>query len=82
VFSLIAALLAGIGLINDPLGLIWDPTTGAVRMPNQVWLGYVLGAVVIGVVAWREKALSSTSIRDALLTPPAQDEELPAPAGA
>jgi len=41
----------------------------------------VLGAVVIGVVAWREKALSSASIREALLTPPAQDEEM-APAGA
>jgi AGZA family xanthine/uracil permease-like MFS transporter len=81
VFSLISAVLAGVGLIHDPLGLIWDPATGAVRMPNEVWIGYVLGAVVIGVVAWREKALSSASIREALLTPPAQDEEM-APAGA
>jgi adenine/guanine/hypoxanthine permease len=82
VFSLISAILAGIGLIHDPLGLIWDPSTGAVRMPNEVWIGYVFGAIVIGVVAWREKALSSTTLREALLTPPVQDEEMPAPAGA
>ena len=31
IFSLIAAVLAGVGLIHDPVGLIWDPSTGIVR---------------------------------------------------
>lgn len=75
VFSLIAALLAAIGLIHDPLGLIFDPSTGVVRAPNQVWLGYVFGAVVIGVVAWGEKQLSLKSLSDALMTPPEPDPE-------
>ena len=67
VFSMIAAILAAVGLIHDPVGLIWDPSTGIVRTPNPVWIGYVFGAIVIAAVAWRENALSSTSLRDALL---------------
>ncbi len=75
VFSLVAAVLAGIGLIHDPVGLIWDPSTGIVRQPNQVWIGYVFGALVIAAVAWREKALSMMSLREAVMTPPASDED-------
>ena len=81
VFSIIAAILAAVGLIHDPAGLIWDPSTGAVRAPNPVWIGYVFGALVIAVVAWRENALSSASLREALVTPPIAVVEL-APASA
>ena len=76
VFSMIAAVLAGIGLIHDPLGLIWDPSTGVVRQPNTVWIGYVFGALVIAVVAWREKALSALSMREAIMTPPSAEEAM------
>ncbi len=75
VFSLIGAILAGIGLIHDPVGLIWDPSTGIVRQPNTVWIGYVFGAIVIAVVAWREGALSAASMSEALRTPPEPDPE-------
>ena len=81
VFALIAMVLSAIGLIHDPLGLIWDPSTGAVRTPNTVWMGYLVGAIVLAVVAWREQALSARSMREAILTPPRSDDEL-APAGA
>ena len=76
VFSLIAAVLAGIGLIHDPVGLIWDPSTGVIRQPNEVWIGYLFGALVIAAVAWREQALSVFSMRQAVMTPPAQDEAM------
>ena len=75
VFSLISAILAAIGLIHDPIGLIFDPSTGVVRAPNQVWLGYVGGAIVIAIVAWGEKQLSMKSLSDALMTPPEPDPE-------
>ncbi len=75
VFSLIGAMLAAVGLIHDPVGLIWDPSTGIVRPPNTVWIGYVFGAIVIAVVAWREGALSSMTMRDALMTPPPAEAE-------
>ena len=75
VFSLIGAVLAAVGLIHDPVGLIWDPSTGIVRLPNTVWIGYVFGAIVIAVVAWREGALSSMTMRDAVMTPPPAEAE-------
>ena len=75
VFSLIGAVLAAVGLIHDPVGLIWDPSTGIVRQPNTVWIGYVFGAIVIAVVAWREGALSSMTMRDAVMTPPPAEAE-------
>ncbi len=76
VFALIAAALSVIGLIHDPLGLIWDPSTGVVRAPNTVWIGYVFGAIVIAVVAWREGALSSASMREAMTTAPEAEVEM------
>ena len=75
IFSLIGAVLAAVGLIHDPVGLIWDPSTGIVRLPNTVWIGYVFGAIVIAVVAWREGALSSMTMRDAVMTPPPAEAE-------
>ena len=75
VFALIGAVLAAVGLIHDPVGLIWDPSTGIVRLPNTVWIGYVFGAIVIAVVAWREGALSSMTMRDAVMTPPPAEAE-------
>ena len=76
VFSLIAAVLAGVGLINDPAGLIWDPSTGILRAPNTVWIGYVFGAIVLAVVAWREGALSAVSLREAVTTAPEAEAEM------
>ncbi|MDQ3128225.1 MAG: regulator [Chloroflexota bacterium] len=75
VFSLIGAVLAAVGLIHDPAGLIWDPSTGIVRQPNTVWIGYVFGAIVIAIVAWREGALTSATMREAVMTPPPADPE-------
>jgi AGZA family xanthine/uracil permease-like MFS transporter len=75
VFTLVAAILSAIGLIHDPAGLIWDPSTGAVRAPNTVWIGYIFGAVVLAVVAWREGALTSANLREAVTTPPEAEPE-------
>ena len=55
-YSLAAAVLAAVGLINDPKGLIFQFTDGfSMRAPNEVWIGYVLAAVVIWIVARREE---------------------------
>jgi AGZA family xanthine/uracil permease-like MFS transporter len=77
VYTIIAGVLALVGLIHDPAGLIFQVTDGAftIRTPEPVWIGYLFGALVIAAVAWREKALSSGTLRDALVTAP-QDEEL------
>jgi len=65
-----------VGLINDPGGLIWDPSTGILRAPNTVWIGYVFGAIVLAVVAWREGALSAVSMREAMTTAPETEADM------
>ena len=52
VYTLIAAILAFVGLIHDPVGLIFQVVNGSfsVRAPEPIWIGYVFAAVVIWVV--------------------------------
>jgi AGZA family xanthine/uracil permease-like MFS transporter len=82
VYTLIAGVLALVGLIHDPAGLIFQVVNGSftIRTPEPVWIGYLFGALVIAAVAWREKSLSSSSLRDALVTAPADEELSPASA--
>ena len=75
VYTLIAAVLAFVGLIHDPVGLIFQVVDGAftVRAPEPVWIGYVFAAIVIWLSAWREGHGSMADLRMALTAPP--DEE-------
>jgi len=77
VYSVIAAILAFVGLINNPAGLIFQSTgTGLTLVaPNQVWIGYLLGAVVIWTVAYREGHATAAELREALMTPPEAEPE-------
>jgi AGZA family xanthine/uracil permease-like MFS transporter len=77
VYTLIAGLLSLIGLIHDPAGLIFANVNGAwqIRAPEPVWVGYVLAAAVIATSAWRERALSMGTMRDAVMTPPEAEPE-------
>lgn len=73
VYSIFGAILAVVGLIHDPAGLIW--TAEGVRAPNQVFLGYLGVAVVIYLVAWREGHASAGEFREALTTPPQTEDD-------
>jgi AGZA family xanthine/uracil permease-like MFS transporter len=75
VYSLISAALAFVGLIHNPAGLIFQNTaTGwTLVAPNQVWIGYLLGAAVIWTVAYREGRATAAELREALTTPPEAD---------
>jgi AGZA family xanthine/uracil permease-like MFS transporter len=76
VYSLAAAILAVVGLINDPRGLIF--TSNGINTPMPVWIGYVLGAVMIWFVAVREGKGSLADISEAVTTPPPIEEAVPA----
>ncbi|GAC1668531.1 MAG: hypothetical protein NVS9B8_10930 [Candidatus Limnocylindrales bacterium] len=72
VYSVISAILAFVGLINNPAGLILQSSGSGwtIVAPNEVWIGYLLGAAVIWAVAYREGLASATELRKALTTPP------------
>ena len=72
VYSVIAAGLAFVGLIHNPNGLIFQSGANGVSLvaPNAVWVGYLLGAVVIWAVAYREGHATAAELREALTTPP------------
>jgi adenine/guanine/hypoxanthine permease len=72
VYSVAASILAFVGLIHNPAGLIFQSTgTGWTFVaPNEVWIGYLLGAVVIWAVAYREGHATAAELREALTTPP------------
>jgi AGZA family xanthine/uracil permease-like MFS transporter len=76
VYSVIGALLALVGLINDPAGLIFQAANGGItiRTPNPVFLGYLATAIVIWVVAWREGHATVAEMRAAINTPPPLEE--------
>jgi len=74
-YSVAAAGLAAVGLINDPNGLIFQFTNGfSVRAPSPVYLGYLFAAVVIWVVAWREGGVGASDLVKAVTTPPTEEE--------
>ena len=75
VYTLIAAVLALVGLIHDPAGLIFQVVDGSftLRAPEPIWIGYVFAALVIWLSAWREGHGSMADLRTALTAPP--DEE-------
>jgi AGZA family xanthine/uracil permease-like MFS transporter len=77
VYTLIAGVLALVGLIHDPAGLIFQVVNGSlsVRAPEPVWIGYVFAAVVIWVSAWREGHGSVAELRTALTAPPEEEPE-------
>jgi hypothetical protein len=79
VYSVIASVLAFVGLINNPAGLILQSGGGGWTLvaPNEVWIGYLLGAAVIWAVAYREGHATATELKLAITTPPDPD-----PAGA
>src|SRR3954471_24338009 len=56
VYSVIASVLAFVGLIHNPAGLIIQSGANGVTLvaTNEVWIGYLLGAAVIWAVAYRE----------------------------
>ncbi len=75
VYCLLAAALAAVGLIHDPLGLIFSFSGGfSIRAPSPVYLGYVFAAVVIWIVAMKEGGASPGDIMKAVTTPPTQEE--------
>jgi AGZA family xanthine/uracil permease-like MFS transporter len=74
-YCVAAAVLAAVGLIHDPAGLIFQFTDGfSVRAPNEVWIGYLLAAVVIWVVAAREGGVGASDLVRAVTTPPTEEE--------
>ncbi len=77
VYTLIAGVLALVGLIHDPAGLIFQVVNGSfsVRAPEPVWIGYAFAAVVIWVSAWREGHGSVAELRTALTAPPEEEPE-------
>jgi AGZA family xanthine/uracil permease-like MFS transporter len=72
VYSVIASVLAFVGLIHNPAGLILQSTGSGWTLvaPNEVWIGYLLAAVVIWAVAYREGHATVTELKTALTTPP------------
>ena len=76
VYTLIAAVLAYVGFIHDPAGLIFSVTDGSftIRAAEPVWIGYVFAAAIIWFSAWREGHGSMAELKDAISTPPAADE--------
>lgn len=76
VYTLIAGVLALIGLIHDPAGLIFNNVDGAwqIRNPEPVWIGYLLAAIIIWAAAWREGHGTMAELREAISTPPTADE--------
>ena len=76
VYTLIAGVLALVGLIHDPAGLIFQVIDGSftIRSPEPIWVGYALAALVIWVSAWREGHGSMAELREAVSTPPMADE--------
>jgi AGZA family xanthine/uracil permease-like MFS transporter len=72
VYSVIASILAFVGLIHNPAGLIFQSSGSGwtIVAPNQVWIGYLLGAVVIWAVAYREGHATVAELRAAITTPP------------
>ncbi len=77
VYTLIAGVLALVGLIHDPAGLIFQVVNGqfSVRAPEPIWIGYLFGAVVIWLSAWREGHGSMAEMRTALTAPPEEEPE-------
>jgi len=74
-YCVAAAVLAAVGLINDPNGLIFQFTNGfSVRAPSPVYLGYLFAAVVIWVVAQREGGVGGSDLMKAVTTPPTEEE--------
>jgi len=76
VYCVVGAILALVGLIHDPAGLIFQSGANGsgleIRAPNQVWLGYLGAAIVIWFAAGREGAMGS--LMAAITTPPTPDE--------
>ena len=72
VYSVVASILAFVGLIHNPAGLILQSTGSGwtIVAPNEVWIGYLLGAVVIWAVAYREGHATAAELREAITTPP------------
>ena len=77
VYSVIAAILAFVGLIHNPAGLILQSSGGGWTLvaPNEVWIGYLLGALVIWAVAYREGHATVAELRAAVMTPPEAEPE-------
>ena len=77
VYSVIASVLAFVGLIHNPAGLIFQSTGTGITIvaPNEVWIGYLLGAVVIWAVAYREGHATAAELRAAITTPPPPEPE-------
>jgi hypothetical protein len=77
VYSVIASGLAFVGLINNPAGLIFHSGANGwtIVAPNEVWIGYLLGAAVIWAVAYREGHVTVADLRAAVMTPPEAEPE-------
>lgn len=77
VYTLIAGVLALVGLIHDPAGLIFQVVDGSfsVRAPEPVWIGYAFAALVIWLSAWREGHGSMDELRVAFTAPPDEEPE-------
>ena len=57
--------------ISSAFALSTLPGSGwTIVAPNQVWIGYLLGAAVIWAVAYREGHATAAELREAIMTPP------------
>ena len=79
VYTVIGAVLAALGFIHAAQ-IIISVDNGALvfAQPNPVFLGYLFAAVVFWVVGWREGRAAASDFRDAVMSPPAQEEAAPA----
>ena len=72
VYSVVASILAFVGLMHNPAGLIFQSSGNGWTLvaPNEVWIGYLLAALVIWAVAYREGHATAAELKAALTTPP------------
>ena len=75
VYTVIGAVLAALGFIHAAQ-IIISVDNGAIvfAQPNPVFLGYLFAAVVFWIVGWREGRATATDFREAVMSPPAQEE--------
>jgi len=75
VYTVIGAVLAALGFIHAAQ-IIISVDNGAIvfAQPNPVFLGYLFAAVVFWIVGWREGRATAADFREAVMSPPAQEE--------
>jgi AGZA family xanthine/uracil permease-like MFS transporter len=75
VYTVIGAVLAALGFIHAAQ-IIISVENGAIvfAQPNPVFLGYLFAAVVFWIVGWREGRATAADFRQAVMSPPVEEE--------